>query len=64
VPQTNAEKQKISRNRRARAYDIIKALAIRAGYMAHERDGEGLDRFMNDSDVLLVIRPETAKEIQ
>lgn len=46
--ETNAEKQRISRNRRARAYALVKAMAQQAGYMKHQRDGAGLDRFLDD----------------
>lgn len=45
MPQTNSEKQSISDARRARAYFIVKNMALKSGYMKHERDGEGFDRF-------------------
>lgn len=45
MPQTTNEKQSISDARRGRAYAIVKNMAKRAGYMRHERDGEGFDRF-------------------
>jgi len=47
----NAEHQRESRNRRARAYMIVKALAQRAGYMSNERDAAGLDKFMDDFEI-------------
>lgn len=45
---TNSERQRLSRERRARAYMVVKAIAQRAGYMQHERDMDGLDRFLDD----------------
>jgi hypothetical protein len=47
-PLTNPERQRLSRERRARAYEIVKALAQRAGYMQHTADVAGLDRYMAD----------------
>ena len=44
--QTNNARTELSRQRRKAAYDALKALAIDAGYMAHERDGAGFDRLM------------------
>lgn len=39
-------RQKRSRDRRQTAYDIIKNLALEAGTMQHQRDGDGYDEFI------------------
>lgn len=44
----NRQHKKASDERRARAYMIVKALAQRSGHMKHQRDTQGLDRFMNE----------------
>lgn len=43
----NREHKCTSDQRRARAYNIVKLLAAREGYMNHQRDTDGLDRFMD-----------------
>ena len=43
----NREHKQASDQRRGRAYDIVKLLATRAGFMQHQRDTQGLDRFMD-----------------
>jgi hypothetical protein len=45
---TNPERQRTSRERRARAYMVVKAIAQRTGHMAHERDVDGLDHFLDE----------------
>lgn len=45
-PLTNPERQRLSRERRALAYQIVKSQAQRAGYMQHAADVAGLDRYM------------------
>lgn len=43
---TKADRQRLSRERRARAYEIVKALAQRVGRMTSPYDTAGLDRYM------------------
>lgn len=47
----NAEHQRESRNRRARCYMLVKALALQSGHMQHQRDMAGLDRFLDDHPI-------------
>lgn len=43
----NREHRQRNYSRRNRAYNIVKLLATREGFMKHQRDTEGLDRYMN-----------------
>lgn len=48
---TKADRQRLSRERRARAYMIVKALAQRSGRMTGPLDTVGLDRYMDDFQI-------------
>lgn len=43
----NREHVETNRQRRARCYQFVKRLALRSGHMAHLRDMDGLDRFLD-----------------
>jgi hypothetical protein len=62
MTQTNNERQYLSDVRRQRAYNIIKNLAQRTGYMKHERDSEGFTRFCDafpvDDRLVDLLKPE------
>ncbi len=48
---TQADRQRTSRNRRAKAYMIVKALAQRAGFMQGPTDMDGLDKFLDECPI-------------
>lgn len=45
---TNAERKRVLRSRKNKAYTIIKIIAKRLGYMNGPSDVEGLDRFLDE----------------
>ena len=47
APMTNASRQSISRERRSKAYIIVKAQAFATGAMADKNDLAGLDYYMD-----------------
>jgi len=51
MPSTSAEANRRDRkknyNRRSRAYAYLKMVAQREGWMRHQNDGDGFDKFMD-----------------
>jgi hypothetical protein len=43
---TNADHQRESRERRAAAYELVKRMAQDRGFMQHERDTDGMEKFV------------------
>jgi hypothetical protein len=58
MSKTNAQHQQDSRERRAAAYEIVKNHAMDAGFMQHERDGEGYDKYVMMQQVIDIIKTE------
>lgn len=48
---TNADRQRLIRKRKSKAYTIVKALAQRSGLMSDPLDMSGLDEFLARFDI-------------
>lgn len=52
-------------NRSRSAYKLLQALALQTGYMAHGRDGDGFDRFvqaLESGDLALALHGRDEKD--
>jgi len=54
MTKTNLERRRTNYQRKKAAHELVKRMAMRAGYMEHERDGEGFDRFMADCETAII----------
>jgi len=46
MAQSNLDRRKTNYQRRSAAYELVKLMATKRGYMEHERDGDGFDNFI------------------
>lgn len=47
MPLSNAERQKIVRDRKTRCYQLMQRFAARHGFTTNSRDASGIDEFMD-----------------